>query len=98
MEDEKLFMIVNPHGCLHVVSEAHARERLKQIGWRLATPDERQAYVDAQGNQRFDDPIAPPFKPQPSLDDVLTPAEMVTLPPTKKPEGAIPKRRKGNTE
>lgn len=81
MSEEKNYLIVNPKGVMHVVSEAHARERLKLVGWRLASPEEKQAYFDAKGNQRFDKPLAAPFSPAPLVDEALTEAELM---PTKK--------------
>ena len=78
---EKSYLIVNPKGIMHVVSEEHARQRLKLAGWRLASPDEKKAYFEASGNQRFDRPLASPFSPQPLEEEALSEAEML---PTKK--------------
>ena len=83
MTEEKNYLIVNPKGIMHVVSESHARSRLKIVGWRLANADERAAYFNAKGNQRFDKPLAAPFSPQPLTDQALTEAELM---PTKKSE------------
>lgn len=62
MAEEKAFYIVNPKGAIHIVNEDHAKARLKIVGWRLATAEERTAYDAAGGNQRFDKPLATPFK------------------------------------
>lgn len=83
MTEEKNYLIVNPKGIMHVVSESHARSRLKIVGWRLANAEERAAYFKAKGNQRFDKPLAAPFSPQPLTDQALTEAELM---PTKKSE------------
>ena len=45
MSEEKNYLIVNPKGVMHVVSEAHARERLKLVGWRLASPEEKASLL-----------------------------------------------------
>lgn len=79
---EKSYLIVNPKGIMHVVSEEHARQRLtNSIGWRLASPDEKKAYFTSGGNQRFDRPLAKRFTPMPVDAEELSEAEML---PTKK--------------
>jgi hypothetical protein len=65
VESEKTYYIVNPAGALHEVSYEHARARLRQIGYRTATAEEIAELKRRGGNQRFDDPIAEPFNPQP---------------------------------
>ena len=74
---DKNFLIVNPKGIMHVVSEEHARARLKIIGWRLATPEEKTAYQEADGNQRHNKPLAKPFTAEPSLEDALPEVEAI---------------------
>jgi len=86
VSEEKNYLIVNPKGVMHVVSEAHARERLKLVGWRLASPEEKQAYFEAKGNQRFDRPLAAPFSPAPLVDEALTEAELMPTKKAAKPE------------
>lgn len=60
------YFIVNPAGTVHEVTADHARTRLQQVGWRQATKEEVQEYLNRSGNQRFDDPIAPPWTPEPT--------------------------------
>lgn len=62
---EKKYYLVNPHGAIHIVSREHARARLAQVGWRLATKDEAAGYDKAHGLQRWDKPIARPWTPDP---------------------------------
>lgn len=64
---DKGYFIVNPKGCIHVVTKEHARERLKLPGWRLATPQEIAAYHKADGLQRAGRPLAAPWVPD--VDD-----------------------------
>lgn len=71
---------------MHIVSEENAKSRLKIVGWRLATADERAAYEKADGNQRFNKPLAAPFKPIPTDAVTLDGAEFV---PVKKDETII---------
>lgn len=59
------YFVVNRAGAVHEVTQDHARERLGQVGWRMATKEEVQAYINRGGNQRHDDPIAPPWSPEP---------------------------------
>ena len=58
------FFIVNPAGAVHEVPEAMAKERLAQVGYRMASKTEVEAYLAADV-QRFDRPIAEPFNPEP---------------------------------
>ncbi len=74
---EKFYYIVNPKGAIHIVSEDHAKARLKIIGWRLATSEERASYEKANGNQRFNKPLATPFTPMPVEEAALSGAEFV---------------------
>lgn len=60
------YFIVNPAGTVHEVTDDHARMRLQQVGWRQATKEEVQEYLNRNGNQRFDNPIAPPWTPEPT--------------------------------
>lgn len=66
----KQYYIVNPKGCLHEVDREHAAWRLSQIGYRLAKPEEIAALNSprggmAPGEQRFEQPIATPWSPDP---------------------------------
>lgn len=78
MADEKSFLIVNPKGAMHVVSEDHARARLRIAGWHLATAEEKDAYAQANGNQRFDRPLGKRFEPDKQLADALPMEEAIT--------------------
>ena len=68
---EKFYLIVNPAGAMHVVSEDHARSRLALPGWRMATADEKAKYKTAAGNQRAGRPLAKPFSPAKALAEAL---------------------------
>ncbi len=68
---EKTHYIVNPFGAIHECDRAHAREKLGIIGWRIATQTEITAYHNAGGNQRFDQPIAKPWTPDPDAEIAL---------------------------
>ncbi len=52
-----IYYIVNPHGAIHECDGAHAKERLQQVGWRLATADEVKRLEEQGGNQVFTAPI-----------------------------------------
>jgi hypothetical protein len=67
--DDSLW-IVNPGGALHLVSREHAREKFREVGWRKATAAEIAELEKRQGNQRFDDPIAEPWTPEPTEEGV----------------------------
>lgn len=61
---EKTYYIVNPHGAVHVVTRGHAAQRLRQVGYRMATKEEIAAYKEARV-QVHDAPIARPWSPEP---------------------------------
>lgn len=65
-----VYFIVNPSGCVHECTRAHAKWRLGTAGWRLATAAEIEAYQSAD-SQRFDRPIAQPFEPLPDIEPDL---------------------------
>lgn len=92
---EKNFLIVNPKGVMHVVTEAHARARLKIIGWRLATPEEKDAYQKANGNQRYDKPLATPFSAEPTMEDALPEVEALATDKTETVADAVAPIAKG---
>lgn len=83
IEPEKAYYIVNPKGTIHEVNASHARERLKTVGWRLATSEEIEAYSQSGGNQRFDRPLAAPFMPLADDSDELAAAEVKAATPVK---------------
>jgi hypothetical protein len=61
----KRYFIVNPAGAIHEVDREHARWRLGQVGFRMATPAE-VAELDARsGEQRADSPICARWSPDP---------------------------------
>lgn len=60
----KKYFIVNPKGTIHECSQAHAKDRLSQVGWRSATAAEVKAYKAAR-IQRFDQPLATPHSSDP---------------------------------
>ena len=61
---EKEYFIVNPGGAVHGVTKEHARERLKQHGFRMARPAEVKRYK-SQKVQTSEKPIAPKFTTDP---------------------------------
>ena len=65
----KRYFIVNPAGAIHEVTEKHAQERLKQVGYRSATAAEVKK-LQAVKNQRFDDLICEPFSNEPEAFEV----------------------------
>ena len=64
----KTYYIVNPAGAVHSVTEAGARARLRQVGYRMATAEEIAVYKETRV-QRFDAPIARPWSPEPVAHD-----------------------------
>lgn len=63
------YFIVNPRGAIHEVEREHARMRLRQAGWRMATAEEIDALAAKNGKQVFDKPIVKPWTGDP--DDLL---------------------------
>lgn len=61
----KRYFVVNPKGAIHEVTREHARERLAQPGWRLATKEEIAELEARGGRQVFDNPICRPWSPDP---------------------------------
>ena len=57
----KVYHIVNPGGAVHDVTKERARELLREVGWRLATPAEVAELKKRGGHQTADDPICKPF-------------------------------------
>lgn len=62
-EFDKVYWLVNPSGAIHAVDRAHAQERLRVLGWRIATVDEVAKLEAAGFNQRADRPICAPWNP-----------------------------------
>lgn len=60
-----VYYIVNPSGAIHSVDRAHAADRLKTAGWRLATEEEIAAYLVPESIQRHDRPICAPWTADP---------------------------------
>jgi hypothetical protein len=65
-EPEKIYHLVNPKGAIHVATREHARARLAQAGWRLATEAEVAELNACGGHQVADDPICRPWSPDPA--------------------------------
>lgn len=63
-EIDREYFIVNPAGAVHGVTREHAKERLRQIGYRMATPAEIAKYQE-QDIQDYRYPIAPRWAPDP---------------------------------
>lgn len=66
-EPERVYHLVNPKGAIHTATREHARVRLAQPGWRLATAEEIAALEEVGGHQVFDAPICKPWSPDPAL-------------------------------
>ena len=75
---KQVFYIVNPAGVIHECTEAHAANRLRQVGFRFPTADELKEYLARKeagytrrqgGGKPFvqdkSDPIARPWNPDP---------------------------------
>ncbi|HIP70547.1 MAG TPA: hypothetical protein EYH05_04040 [Anaerolineae bacterium] len=52
--------IVNKRGIIHAVSKENEAELVKRPGYLRATTREIQAYLNANGHQTFDAPLAEP--------------------------------------
>jgi len=66
-DPEKIYHIVNPAGAIHQVDRAHAENRLRTVGWRMATAAEIAELGKRAGNQRAGEPICQPWAPDPDL-------------------------------
>ena len=64
-KEERDYYIVNPAGAIHGVDYAHAKQRLAQPGWRMATAAEVAKLQAAKGRQVWDKPICEPWSPEP---------------------------------
>ncbi len=58
-EPGKVIYIVNPAGAVHACNRDHARARLKQKGYRVATAEQVAELERRQGHQVADNPIGP---------------------------------------
>lgn len=65
--DNKVYYLVNPAGAIHEVDYSHAKNRLRQLGYRMATDEEITIYRETRV-QRADRPIARPWSPEPEPD------------------------------
>lgn len=70
-EDEKIYYLVNPKGAIHDVPSTLAKQRLAQIGWRLATKEEIRKLFAKNGSQRAGKPICKPWTPEPPLEQEI---------------------------
>jgi hypothetical protein len=91
MTEEKIYYLVNPSGTIHIVNQEHARMRLKQIGYRLATGAEAEKYEKIKAEavrtkkpftQDWEDPICKPWSPEPDMEPEL-PEPVKKEPPQK---------------
>lgn len=64
----KRYFIVNPAGAVHEVTREHARARLKQVGYRMATRAEVVAYKRAPSHRGLG-PVAAAWSPEPQPDE-----------------------------
>lgn len=68
------YFIVNPSGTVHQVNRDHANQRLRQVGWRVATKAEIATYKKAR-TQTTRRRIAAPWKPEvdagPDVDELM---------------------------
>jgi len=70
-EEDKTYYIVNPAGAIHDVPASLAKERLKIVGWRLATKEEIRKLFKANGSQRAGKAICPKWTPEPPADQEI---------------------------
>ncbi len=63
--EEREYWIVNPSGTVHSCDRAHAAERLREPGWRMATAEEVARAKAPGAVQQFDRPFGTPFSPEP---------------------------------
>jgi hypothetical protein len=58
------YFIVNPHGTIHEVDQAHAEARINDDPrWRMATKAEVELYLNTD-TQSADAPLAAPYVPK----------------------------------
>ncbi len=63
--EEREYWIVNPSGTVHSCDRAHAAERLREPGWRMATAGEIEKAKEPGAVQQFDKPFGKPFNAEP---------------------------------
>ncbi len=63
--EEREYWIVNPSGTVHSCDRAHAAERLREPGWRMATAEEIAKAKEPGAVQQFDQPFGKPFSAEP---------------------------------
>lgn len=61
------YFIVNPAGAVHECDRDHARMRLRQVGYRMATPGEIKAYKAAPAHKGLG-PVADRWTPEPDVE------------------------------
>ncbi len=62
--EEREYWIVNPSGTVHSCDRAHAAERLREPGWRMATAEEIARAKAPGAVQQYDRPFGTPFAPE----------------------------------
>lgn len=76
-EQEKTYYLVNPSGTIHECTREHAKMRLKQVGYRLASGAEFKKYQDLKADaerrkkpftQDWEHPICKPWSPEPDVE------------------------------
>lgn len=65
----KRYFIVNPGGGIQEVTLEHARELLRQPGWRMAKREEIDRYLAAPSHRGFG-PIAARWAPEPEAVEI----------------------------
>ncbi|RLC72517.1 MAG: hypothetical protein DRI81_16270 [Chloroflexi bacterium] len=63
----KRYFIVNPAGAVHEVTRGHARSRLAEVGYRMATAAEVAAYKKAPAHRGLG-PVAVAWSPEPDVE------------------------------
>ena len=84
-DDEKSYYLVNPSGTVHNMPATLAKDRLKEVGWRMATKDEIATLFRRKGLQTTKSRIAPKWSPEPPQIQEL-PDVAVAKPKRKKAE------------
>lgn len=56
-EQSPRYYVVNPHGAVHEVTQAHLRDLVARVGYREATADEVAELARRGGEQMASDPI-----------------------------------------
>jgi hypothetical protein len=71
--DKDSVYLVNPKGVIHLATREHARERLRNPGWHVASKEEIAAYETAGGHQSLEKPAGRPAvaatEAEPALPD-----------------------------